>query len=471
MVEVQGDGSVDGGLVHLSFGANANDLGFTFVKTRGLTPSANGIVAANDVIGSLNWFANDGTGTQFAAIIEALVDGSPAAGSMPARLGFYTTPSGTVSPVERLRIDSSGTHTFSNGSFNPSTNALGIITLTGSYGGGIVFSDTAFIGLWSQSSGTEFHIGVNGTSGGISSQYTFASSLLSTSANIQTPMVIGGAAASSTLTLESTSGVGTTDRISFKTGSQVEALRIDSSQFITLGGVASQTSQTLEINTTTNHNNTLGINGWSTSGATVLNIFRSNSSAIGTLTATVNNSTLGIIQFKSVDSNSAAQAAGHIGCLQDAAAVAGNVTSRLEFQPNTGSGDTLFLRLSGSAGVSSFTHCAFGYATTGNGDGGTVSQGTSITTGVTLSTVTGQITLFSGARASQTSNAFTLTNTKIASTDCLQIQHISGGTLGAYNFTASCASGSATINVRNITAGSLTEQPVLQFVLIKAVTT
>jgi hypothetical protein len=121
MVEVQGDGSVDGGLVHLSFGANATDLGLTFVKTRGLTPSANGIVAADDIIGSLNWFANDGTGTQFAAIVEANVDGSPAAGSMPARLGFYTTPSGTVSPVERLRIDNAGFTQIRSGTFGLAT--------------------------------------------------------------------------------------------------------------------------------------------------------------------------------------------------------------------------------------------------------------------------------------------------------------------------------------------------------------
>lgn len=107
----------------------------------------------------------------------------------------------------------------------------------------------------------------------------------------------------------------------------------------------------------------------------------------------------------------------------------------------------------------------FGYTV---GTGSTATQITSITNGVTLSKATGKITLFSGARASQVTNNFTLTNTLIAATDLLLIQHISGGTLGAYNIVATCAAGSATIAVRNVHTASLTEAPVLRFVLIKS---
>jgi hypothetical protein len=121
-------------------------------------------------------------------------------------------------------------------------------------------------------------------------------------------------------------------------------------------------------------------------------------------------------------------------------------------------------------GTVSFTHTAgFGYGQSSNGDGGTISQATSITTGVTLSTVCGTITLFSGARTSQVSNAFTLTNTNIGANDHLQITHVSGGTMGAYNITATCSAGSAVINVRNVHTASLTEAPVLKFTLIKGV--
>jgi hypothetical protein len=52
---------------------------------------------------------------------------------------------------------------------------------------------------------------------------------------LTTPLVIGGAATSSTLTLESTSGAGTTDEIIFQTGSQAQAGFVNTSQQWTLG--------------------------------------------------------------------------------------------------------------------------------------------------------------------------------------------------------------------------------------------
>lgn len=108
-----------------------------------------------------------------------------------------------------------------------------------------------------------------------------------------------------------------------------------------------------------------------------------------------------------------------------------------------------------------------GYAT---GAGDTLTQGTSVTTTVvSAGKMTGQITLFSGARASQTNVNFTFTNPSIASTDHVIVTHINGGTLGAYNITATPAAGSATISLRNVTAGSLTEAPVLKYTIIKSV--
>lgn len=106
----------------------------------------------------------------------------------------------------------------------------------------------------------------------------------------------------------------------------------------------------------------------------------------------------------------------------------------------------------------------------GTGSGGTVTQATSKSTGVTLSKGTGQITLNNAALAANTTVSFTLTNTLIAATDVLVMNHISGGTAGAYTLNAQCAAGSASINVRNVTAGSLSEAIVIQFVVIKGVT-
>lgn len=108
-----------------------------------------------------------------------------------------------------------------------------------------------------------------------------------------------------------------------------------------------------------------------------------------------------------------------------------------------------------------------GYIT---GEGGTVTQATSKSTGVTLNKRCGQITLNAAALGSATTVSFTLTNSTIASTDLLVLNHVSAGTAGAYLLNAQAGAGSASINVRNITAGSLSEAIVIGFAVIKAVT-
>ena len=108
-----------------------------------------------------------------------------------------------------------------------------------------------------------------------------------------------------------------------------------------------------------------------------------------------------------------------------------------------------------------------GYAT---GSGGTVTQTTSKSTSVTLNKSTGQITLTNAALAADTTVSFTLNNTVIETGDILILNHTSVGTAGSYLLNAQSAAGSASINVRNITAGSLSEAIVIAFAVIKAVT-
>lgn len=75
------------------------------------------------------------------------------------------------------------------------------------------------------------------------------------------------------------------------------------------------------------------------------------------------------------------------------------------------------------------------------------------------------------ALAAATIVSFVLTNNKIAATDNLIINHISGGaTIGGYGLNGVCGAGSATIYVRNNTAGSLSEAIVLRVTVIKGVT-
>jgi hypothetical protein len=107
-----------------------------------------------------------------------------------------------------------------------------------------------------------------------------------------------------------------------------------------------------------------------------------------------------------------------------------------------------------------------GYVT---GRGGAVTQATSKATGVTLDKPCGAITLNNASLNAATIVSFVFTNSKIAATDVLVLNHISGGTVGSYALNAQCAAGSATINVRNNTAGALGEAIVIQYALIKSV--
>jgi predicted ThiF/HesA family dinucleotide-utilizing enzyme len=99
---------------------------------------------------------------------------------------------------------------------------------------------------------------------------------------------------------------------------------------------------------------------------------------------------------------------------------------------------------------------------------GTVTQATSKSTGVTLNKSAGQITMNNAALASVTNVAFTLTNSLISANDVM-IVNVAGGaaTAGTYNvFTSTLAAGSATIVLRNISAGSLSEAVVINYAII-----
>jgi hypothetical protein len=108
-----------------------------------------------------------------------------------------------------------------------------------------------------------------------------------------------------------------------------------------------------------------------------------------------------------------------------------------------------------------------GYST---GAGGTVTQLTNKSTGVTLNKICGQITLNNAALADATNVKFTVTNSAAAATDTVTVNHSSGGTAGAYQVWCSkVAAGSFDVSVRNVSGGSLSEAAVLNFIITKAV--
>ena len=104
------------------------------------------------------------------------------------------------------------------------------------------------------------------------------------------------------------------------------------------------------------------------------------------------------------------------------------------------------------------------------GAGGTITQGAGAkTNAVTLNRPTGIIVTDNAALAGDTAVTFNLSNSVIEATDIVVVSHISGGTLGSYNFAVAPAAGNANIVIRNITTGSLSEALTLRFIVIKSV--
>jgi hypothetical protein len=86
-------------------------------KSRGTTNGSFTVVQNNDTLGTIIFSGADGTADLRAAFIQAAVDGTPGAGDMPGRLVFSTTPDGSSTPTERMRISQFGqTNCFSSGS-------------------------------------------------------------------------------------------------------------------------------------------------------------------------------------------------------------------------------------------------------------------------------------------------------------------------------------------------------------------
>lgn len=108
-----------------------------------------------------------------------------------------------------------------------------------------------------------------------------------------------------------------------------------------------------------------------------------------------------------------------------------------------------------------------GYAA---GTGGTAVQSVDKSTAVALDALCGEISLSSAEIAAQAAATFTLTNNRVQAGDRLIVNHVSGGTFGAYALDARAAAGAATIMVRNLTAGPLSEPMTIGFAVIKAAT-
>jgi len=108
-VQVSGTDAATGSMSIARYSASAFGPYFSLGKSRGATNGSMDIVQSGDTLATLNFVGADGANLAAqSAAIEAIVDGSPAAGSVPGRLIFRTTAVGGTSSAERMRIMSTG---------------------------------------------------------------------------------------------------------------------------------------------------------------------------------------------------------------------------------------------------------------------------------------------------------------------------------------------------------------------------
>lgn len=129
--------------------------------------------------------------------------------------------------------------------------------------------------------------------------------------------------------------------------------------------------------------------------------------------------------------------------------------------PNIGAATGTSLTATGAI-VSTGT-AGVGYAT---GAGGTVTQGTNRTTGVTLNKRCGAITMFSAA-GSATAATFTVTNSTVGANDVIILNQASGTNVYFLVVTAVAA---GSFNITFLTTGGVaTDAPVINFAVIDSV--
>lgn len=104
-VDENASSSIIGTAAHSATASHSGAL--NLLRSQG-THASQTIVLADDRISRIVSQGYDGSAYRDAAAIDAFVDGTPGASDMPARLVFSTTPDGSITLAERMRITQAG---------------------------------------------------------------------------------------------------------------------------------------------------------------------------------------------------------------------------------------------------------------------------------------------------------------------------------------------------------------------------
>jgi hypothetical protein len=209
------------------------------------------------------------------------------------------------------------------------------------------------------------------------------------------------------------------------------------------------------------------INSWRNSSASggLIALNHAKSGTVGTFTTLISGDSIGSLVFSGADGTAFIQAASILAAV-DGTTGTNDMPGRLVFSTTAdgASSPTERLRIDSAGNILNRSIGGLGY---GTGSGGTVTQGTSRTTGVTLNKTNGAITMFTAA-GSAIAASFTVTNSTVAATDTIILNQKSGTNLYML-FVTAVAAGS--FNITFFTTGGIaSDAPVINFSVIKAVT-
>ena len=101
--------SVNNGFGVYNFSSSGYAPNLDLCASKSNTVGDHSVVSSDQAFGHINFGGSDGTQFRTGATILGAADGTPGSGDMPGKLVFSTTPDGSASPVERVRIRSGGT--------------------------------------------------------------------------------------------------------------------------------------------------------------------------------------------------------------------------------------------------------------------------------------------------------------------------------------------------------------------------
>jgi hypothetical protein len=129
-LQVEGSGASQAEMASITYNDNGGTgPALVFGKTRGTASGSVTAVQNNDVLGKFRFFGANGTDlTNEGAAISVEVDGTPFSSGdttdLPGRIVLSTTPDGSASPVERVRIASDGGVFINTTNTDPTANRV-----------------------------------------------------------------------------------------------------------------------------------------------------------------------------------------------------------------------------------------------------------------------------------------------------------------------------------------------------------